>query len=440
MSDHPAPPTPTLLLLNLPPSILCGINLLSFTTSSTFLGIKNLPVGYHFVFTSPSQSLSLRDGFWFHTPSTPCPTIYRKWDPDLERLVSCSEDEGWTAVTERGGAQVVYEKFLTPYRQSAGQEERASDTREGVWNYLTKHIISELLDNFTRVSSPGAASPGHNAGRSPVGLACGNGSSDPATTGNQGVRWTISSASSGLQDRDEIPGLSTLEARSVIGEEQELGMLGIDLKKTWREGAVGRERTEQARDRSWLLCSIGSQVSDSSSREETILGQMELCFLMILTIANYSCLEEWKRILAMVLTCEKAVGEKSGFFAEFLRLLKRQLERVDDVEGGLFEMSEDGGGMFLKRLLKGFRRILDGFNRVKTEGVGDVEVEGVDNVREEFGELEKWVKEQYRWELGDEFARSGMLELEDGEMVEMETGEMEGEDESGEYAPVVVEL
>jgi len=33
-----------------------------------------------------------------------------------------------------------------------------------------------------------------------------------------------------------------------------------------------------------------------------------------------------------------------------------------------------------------------------------------------------------------------MLELEDGEQVEMEMEEMEGEDETGDYAPVVVEL
>ncbi|KAL8643930.1 MAG: hypothetical protein Q9210_007499 [Variospora velana] len=158
---------------------------------------------------------------------------------------------------------------------------------------------------------------------------------------------------------------------------------------------------------------------------------MEVCFLMVFTLANYSCLEEWKRVLAVVLTCERAVWEKPRFFAVFLRLLKRQLERGDDVEGGLFDMS-DGGGGFLKELLKRFNRTLEQ-RRANEEGVDD-------DVEEEFQEVAKWVKEQYGWELGDEFVRRGMLELEDGEMVEMETGEMAGEDESGEYAPVVVEL
>ncbi|KAL8813578.1 MAG: hypothetical protein Q9200_000187, partial [Gallowayella weberi] len=143
---------------------------------------------------------------------------------------------------------------------------------------------------------------------------------------------------------------------------------------------------------------------------------------------------EWKRILALVLTCEKAIQERCEFFERFLILLRRQLERADDVEGGLFDMSDDGGA-FLKKLLKGFKRTIGRYAKIE-DGMTD----SIDDVEAEFEELEKWVRQQYRWELGDEFVRSGMLELEDGEMVEMETGEMEGEDESGEYAPVIVEL
>ena len=422
MSDGP---TSTLILLNLPPSILCGINLLTFTTNPIFLGIKNLPAGFHFLFTSPSASLSLRDGFWFHIPTTPTSptTVFRKWNPEDERLIPCPEPEGQAFIKANGGWKEVYEKYLTPYRQSAGAAPKENDSpaanpqddREGAWESITSHITPTILSRFTKSDED----------------------------------WTISSASSGLQDRDEIPGLSRGEIRDVIGEEKELGMLGIDLKRTWREGAVGRERTEGARDRSWLLTDLceryrsrggaGDEVVKRSeeSREErwgdVILGQMEICFLMVLTLANYSCLEEWKRILALVLTCEKSIRGESEFFASFLKLLKQQLERTGDVEGGLFDMSDDGGA-FLKALLKGFKRTLGQI----VESTGDED--GIEDVKEEFEEVENWVKDHYRWELGDEFVRSGMLELEDGEMVMMETKELEGEDESGEYAPVVVDL
>ncbi|KAL8762615.1 MAG: hypothetical protein Q9184_001416 [Pyrenodesmia sp. 2 TL-2023] len=406
------PPTPVILLLDLPPSILCGIDLLTFTTTPTFHGIKSLPPGLHFLFTSPSASLTLRDGFWFQiptpSPSTPTPTILTyQWSPSRETLLRCPLSSAHALITASGGPQQFYEKYLTPYRQSAGTSS-SQEAKEDTWGALTEHITPELLTRFT---------------------------------GNEG--WGLSSASSGMQDRDEIPGLSVEEVGCVIGgEERELGMLGVDLRRTWPEGAVGRERTEGARDRSWALGNVvarwdgggGSEGAGEDDRdwERVVLGQMEVCFLMVLTLANFSCLEEWKRILAVVLTCERAVWERPTFFASFLRVLRRQLERGDDVEGGLFDMSDDGGG-FLKGLLRRFKRTLEG----KTTGDA---VDGVDDVKEEFEEVEKWAKEQYGWELGDEFVRRGMLELEDGEMVEMETGEMEGEDESGDYAPVVVEL
>ncbi|KAL8804619.1 MAG: hypothetical protein Q9182_002427 [Xanthomendoza sp. 2 TL-2023] len=412
----PTPPSPTLILLNLPPSILCGINLQTFTTTPTFLGIKSLPPGHHFLFTSPSASLSLRDGFWFHIPPPPpSPTttttlpppnpIFRKWNPETERLTPCPDDtEAHAFIRSKGGWDEIYEKNLTPYRQSARDEDVG---KEEVWWGLTGHISSGLLGWFTG-----------------------------------GDEWTVSSASSGVQDRDEIPGLSGEEVAGVVGGEKELGMLGVDLRKTWREGAVGRERTEGARDRSWLLgevCgrvsrSVGGGLDGEDEWGDVVLGQMEVCFLMVLTLANYSCLEEWKRIFALVLTCEKAIEERYEFFEKFLALLRRQLERADDVEGGLFDMSDDGGA-FLNRLLKGFKRTIDRY--AKTE---DGMTDGIDDVEAEFEELEKWVRQQYGWEMGDEFVRSGMLELEDGEMVEMETGEMEEEDESGEYAPMIVEL
>ncbi|KAL8766642.1 MAG: hypothetical protein Q9209_006625 [Squamulea sp. 1 TL-2023] len=413
------PPTSTLVLLNLPSSILCGINLLTFTTTPTFLGIKNLPTGFHFLFTSPSASLSLRDGFWFHIPIPPTPdappTIFRRWSPEDERLIPCTEPEGEEFIKAKGGWKEVYEKNLTPYRQTAGSENGAAEEdKEDAWTGITNHITSSILTRFAKSEE-----------------------------------WNISSASSGVQDRDEIPGLSREEVRDVIGEEKELGMLGIDLKKTWREGAVGRERTEGARDRSWLLqdicashqleaqevgtIAVKGAVEGQGRWGDVVLGQMEVCFLMVLTLANYSCLEEWKRILVLVLTSEKAVWEKPEFFADFLQLLKQQLERTGDVEGGLFDMSDDGGA-FLKVLLKRFKRTL---GQVAESKNGE---DMLEDVKEEFENVEKWVKDQYKWELSDDYMRRGMLELEDGEMVEMETGEMAGEDESGEYAPVVVEL
>lgn len=391
--SHPTT-TPTALLLDLPPDILCGIDLLSFTTTAQFRGIKDIPPGWHFIFTSETTSLSIRDGFWFHIDEPQRlglpPLIVHRWHHSSGSLRPCEVPESY-----RDQLPGLWERHLSPYRQSASKEAKSEG---GVWPALTEHISPGLLSHLT-----------------------------------QSNEWRITSASCAKEDRDEIPGLTAEE----VGEEMELGTLGIDLKRTWPEGAVGRERTEAAVDRSWALSDVverwrlkaGNEEEGYTDRDDVVLGQMEACFLMVLTVASYSCLEEWKRCVGLVLTCKRAVREREEWFAECLGLLRKQLERCEDVEGGLFDMSDEGGGL-LKGLLKGFKRTLE---QVFSEGEGE-------DIKEELGALEAFLKGEYGWELGDEFVRKGMVQLADGEMVEMETEEMEGEDERGEYAPVIVDL
>jgi len=62
------------------------------------------------------------------------------------------------------------------------------------------------------------------------------------------------------------------------------------------------------------------------------------------------------------------------------------------------------------------------------------------DIIDELIDLEGFLKMEHGWELDDSFVKQGMLQLEDGERVEMDVGEFEEENESGEYAPIIVEL
>lgn len=426
----PASPTPThtLLLLDLPPSLFCGIDLLAFTTPAkrTFHGLKHIPPGLHFFFISETASVSIRTGFWFQGPdaaSSPNPTLtVRRWSNTsaaLEAIPISKEDRssgGGGGDGYRSKVEEVWEHGLSPYRQAAtgastteataaAASAEAVDAREGDWEGLIEHVTPEVLTHLLQDS-----------------------------------RWEISSSSSMLRDRDHVPGLTPEETGL---EERELGGLGIDLKRTWREGALGRERTEGAMDASWALGDVverlgggreegkaGTKDDEGSNRwGDVVLGQMEACFIMVMTVANYSCLEEWKRCVGLVLKCKKAVDERQSFMEAFLVLLKRQIEKGEDVEGGLFDMSDEGGGL-LKMWLMDFKRTL-----VQVFGEG-----GDSGVLERMEDLEVTLRKMYGWELGDEFARKGMVQLDDGEMIEMEVSDMHGVDEDGEYAPVVVDL
>ena len=82
------------------------------------------------------------------------------------------------------------------------------------------------------------------------------------------------------------------------------------------------------------------------------------------------------------------------------------------------------------------RELLVKFSRSVKEVVSG----GDSAVKSELAILEDWVTSEFGWELQPaSFVRRGMLQLEDGEEVEMEMSD-NADEETGEYAPVVVDL
>ncbi|KAI4915230.1 uncharacterized protein J4E92_009508 [Alternaria infectoria] len=388
------------LLLNLPPKALAGIDLLSFTSSPRFRGVKNIPPGLHFVFTASDSTLSVRHGAWFYvTPGVGSPQVFvKKWDESTEDLVA--ETSQTEVLRHKANLGSIWKDGLTPYRQTvqegdSGAEEGWSEESTD-WSKLTSQVTPTMLSRICGLN------PDH---------------------------WNLTSASSAPQDLDEIPGLEN--SNSMLHPEKELRFLPIDLKKTWREGATGRERTEAAQDRSWFLGDLidnHCQASDLRGREDEILGELQFTFLMVLTLNNNSCLEQWKRLLRLLLTCRQAVKQRSRLFLDFLRCLRIQLGHCANIEGDLFDMNDVGGG-FLKPLFGQFRKALDDFDgKWKADLVDELE------------DLQEYMQKEFAWEPEGSYLKRGMLELEDGERVEMEVNGADADEELGDYAPTVVDL
>ncbi|KAJ4382047.1 hypothetical protein N0V86_002375 [Didymella sp. IMI 355093] len=387
------------LLLDLPEKALAGIDLLSFTTSPRFKGVKNLPCGLHFIFAASDSALSVRHGAWFYvSPGTGSPQVFvKRWEAQTEDLVA--ETSQTEVLRWKANLGSIWKDGLTPYRQTVqeGDSGAEGDYQEESqdWDELTSRITQTLLSRICGLN------PDH---------------------------WSLTSASSGMMDLESIPGLET--SNSMRNPEKELKFLPIDLRRTWRVGATGRERTEAAQDRSWYLGDLidnHSQAGDERGREFEVLGELQFAFLMVLTLNNNSCLEQWKRILSLLFTCQQAIKERSQLFIELLRTLRIQLTHCVDMDG-FFDMNEVGGG-FLRPLFKRFRKNLDDFDgRWKSD------------MMDELDELEDYLQKQFGWERGDSFVKRGMLDLEDGERVEMDVNDASEDEESGDYAPTVVEL
>ena len=466
-------PTPTILIPALPPKTFIGINLVTFTSTANFHGIRDLPSGWHFLYSGSTEALSLRSGGWFYVTASgagagagaagnkggelaltraesapgPAPEVFIwKWDSDTETLVPLKGDNdaerqevlrykaNLGVVWQAGGlfrfrsvvspsqtkpqAQTQTQQDEQAQAQEEEEEEREAEGRRN-WADLTRYLSPSLLSRITGEAEVDAdARP----------------------------RWMVTSASTALEDSDDIPGLASSNpagtetsqcANDTVTKERDFAFLPIELKRTWREGATGRERTEAAQDRSWALGDLikrysitDTNTADEREGELQILGELQFTFLMALTLLNFSCLQQWKRLLQLILTCRGAISEREGFMRNVIRLLLLQLQRCDDLEGGLFAIDGDEGGEFLQEWLVKFARSVD---EVVLVGAGSA-------VKTELDKLGAWVKDEYGWELHPEgIVRRGMLRLEDGEEVEMDVPDDEDE-ETGEYAATVVDL
>jgi len=453
-------PSPTILLPHLPPKTLVGIDLITFTSTANFHGIRDLPKGWHFLYTGTTESLSLRCGAWFYVgdistaghgqhdsalvkrDQSTGPAIYIwKWKSDTESLSSLRQNSdsdrqdamrfkaNLGAIWQSGGL-FRYRSRVSPAMLSnqgsssqstmqAADDDETEESGRKDWRQLTDWLSPSLL---TRIIG------------------------EPETDVDGHPRWHLTSAGTADRDADHIPGLdkpkegSTENVEKPEDEEKEFGFLPVDLKQTWREGAIGRERTEAAQDRSWALGDLilrnsssvyGEITVDERTGEMQLLGELQFTFLMVITMMNFSCLQQWKRLLELILTCRQAILDRETFMSDVIRLLLWQLQRSDDVEGGLFEIDGDGGGAFLLRLLKKLKLSV---NQVVENGAQS-------KVKTELEKLGAWVKEEYDWELEHETVlKRGKIQLEDGEEIEMEMDDNDEYEETGEYAPVIVDL
>ncbi|KEF59433.1 uncharacterized protein A1O9_04277 [Exophiala aquamarina CBS 119918] len=449
----------SLVFLDLPPKTFIGIDLISFNSSAQFQGISEIPHGLHFLYSGTDASLSIRQGRWINLADGDgheCQIV--QWNADSESLDLLNEGpeetqnviSSTTRVSRRG--LLNYEAL-----QAATSDLAAQQSRDATGSRSRRHGLSTRLNDQTAEGEDDGADAEDDNDRDSDAHASTwtdlTSYISPALLTRILTReWITTSISSAPSDTETIPGLSHLEANDAL-HQHPLRLLPIDLKQTWAATDVGRVRTDRARDRSWYLSTLidtaGNSASTRSSASATttaqekamsenerkalgashVLGELQFCFLMVLTLANYSCLEQWKRLLGVIFTCYHAVREVEPYFVQIVRVLREQMRRVEDVEGGLFELRDEMASAWLRRNWARFRGTVE---EVFGEDDGKV-------LKMEVEVLQTFFEDQYGWASERDRLRRGMLELEDGETLEVSVAGVDEDEERGEYAPVVVD-
>ncbi|KAJ9094417.1 hypothetical protein QFC21_005956 [Naganishia friedmannii] len=213
-------------------------------------------------------------------------------------------------------------------------------------------------------------------------------------------------------------------------QDGQLAYIPFDIKRSWRNGAVGEEVTTYSRDKSWLLCRVLTEhFADEPAR---LLAQLQLAFLIFINVQNFSSLLAFKRFLVLLSRSERIFFDKEllttrgitsqtveDLYTRLFRILAAQLSSLPET---FFSVDLAGTGMqdFWHDELQALCR-----NVARIQPTGTAPDSQASPMKESLSRLKAVAMERFQWNL--------------------DTSVTEGpgsdeEEEEGEDAPVVVEL
>ncbi|KAK9470777.1 AAR2 protein-domain-containing protein [Dipodascopsis tothii] len=330
------PPRTTVVLNNIPDQCLLGIDLQFFTSTPNFNGIKLIPNGIHVLHWSPPVAVANND--LTDNASRKRKSGQPDDDGDDEDSLALSAAHAASAPTAETILSQTTLRMATFFEAAEGDVvtyEWKDDTEEFVKTPVL-YADEELQQLYPTLLKYPKASPEFSQLTSflPSALLLKLLPKTFAVQSRAVSSTTPSSMDSLLLDeslrKGDVPN-GTAAADRWRNDSEALQFLTFDTKKqrTWREGAVGREVTAMALDRSWFLGDLVFRLRDNDLY--AVLGEFQLAFVLVVVLANYSAAEQWKRLLELLCTCRSAVVDKLAFFKRFLDTLLVQLECVPDV-------------------------------------------------------------------------------------------------------------
>jgi A1 cistron-splicing factor AAR2 len=392
-----------IVIRDIPAGSLFGYDTRSFTVpeNDSFQGIKAIPSGAHFIWGSSASNTS-RTGFWIMSAKRSSAEYgeihvkrWNSYDECLSEEVSAAEVR-----IQKGCVPEILDK-LQGYSITNPSNSKSGSTsldfsnikqlyakEPNIWTHLTSSMKGALL---TKV------------------------------TGHQWNHWQVSSSDDYKHPREPSLPDDPMDFRS----EEVLRFVFPQSTRTFSDEALGRDRTEQAMDTTAHIKSIITTHCTFEDQDE-IIGEMQFCYITGMILGNLACMEQWGHIVKVLFRAFKLVLELPVFVRKVIEAFHAQL--IYDEEGLDSSILDHDASLSdeLKKLLTIFKSrltelLLDQGNQLTDDQKA---------VGQAFEELESWLW-KWGWDLRSNYVRSGKVQLEDGEIVDMELADFEDEDERG---------
>ncbi|KAI1315992.1 a1-alpha2 repression [Mortierella claussenii] len=211
----------------------------------------------------------------------------------------------------------------------------------------------------------------------------------------------------------------------------------VDLRSSFRKGAVGEEVTRYSLDKSWLLNNLFTTVYKSDV--SACLGEYQVAFITMLLSYHLGAFRQWKNMTILICQSIEALSspDYTRLFLQFIQVLHHQLTSIpSSFFMDLLFASPDQDDMtanFLEIALKTLARNIQSALR-KGKCL---------EMRKPMYILQKAVLESFEWDIPGDFKQAPprLVEIKNDKDIDHEDEEEEDDDyvEEGEYAPVIVE-
>lgn len=281
------------LVHSFPPGMEFGIDCTVYESGPRFHGVAMIPNGVHFVYYGHMNLPRL--GFFFH--SGVAPVLFNQWSSETEELISI----------KRVSESFLYSKMEEILRGDENEQLGPySEQHYSIWENIS-HFITKAVLNRANCSLHETIYPGDD---------------EDETEADRELTRVLST-----NKRTSV--LSNLSSTERTARFCDIRRIEADLIQTaYKSSDFGRKITQMKLDKSALVEELLSRYFEDDW--QSLLGELQLSFVLFMMIHSYHCLNQWKLIVCNLCQAESYLLTNQIFAAAFIKVLFNQLKFVPD--------------------------------------------------------------------------------------------------------------
>lgn len=169
----------------------------------------------------------------------------------------------------------------------------------------------------------------------------------------------------------------------------------IDVKKSWREGATGTERTRDSLDKTSLLRRTLEKLDPRH-----LLSEYSIAFVQFLLILSHPSFQQWRNITIMLTFSSEAMSDAAlteELFVPFLDILAHHLELFPET---FFQAELSRNNFIATSLETMYRNASHQLHSLEHEEESDIKaIQGLREIKTQLLRMANTIKTRFQWDM-----------------------------------------